>query len=680
MSLTLNNLVDLAALLGWISLSTLGGVWLARRAFNLRPNELALAGMGLGLMLENWLANLLGRFVAVPAAFWLSAGLVFLAGLALTLAPDERGGGRKSLRELVDIPIYPLQWVGLVLLAFVFTAAGRGLAILDDYQNLPMTSLLATGDIPPHFALDPEVVFDYHYGTLLVAAQVMRVGGLHAWNSIDIVRGFGFALAILLAAQWVRRATGSQLAGFISALMGMFAGGTRWLMLLLPEALLKKISANLQLIGSAAQSAPDFLSALPGVWAVDSGASWAFPFAFANGINPPSIWTYHSGVGMMGGLTGIFLLLTHNRWRGWPAVAITSAMLAGWALYAETALVRLAVGLVAVSLLYALLRRTKRLPAGLVRWYWALIPAGLIALAQGGVLTGIATGLFSRLSGPAAGSGSYFSFGFSLFWPPALLSSHLGYLPLANPYTLLTALFEIGPILLLLPFGLIWGLKAFRSERWYEAILIVLPVLSVITLVVQYTGNAGPTALNRVQGMMIGLAGGNFAFAGMWLWARKRSDTLKVLLGVLLAVCMFGGVVLFGFELLSAPSPVRSTFVSVLDARAEADYWNRLEPGALIFDKSSSRPATIFGRATHAGITWYESKPEWEELVKAPDPARLRAAGYDYAYIDRAYWEKMDPQYRQLLEGECVRLVKEYEWERFPYDFRRLLDIRQCGE
>jgi hypothetical protein len=30
-----------------------------------------------------------------------------------------------------------------------------GLAILDDYQNLPTTALIATGDIPPHFPLNP---------------------------------------------------------------------------------------------------------------------------------------------------------------------------------------------------------------------------------------------------------------------------------------------------------------------------------------------------------------------------------------------------------------------------------------------------------------------------------------------------------------------------------------------
>ncbi len=673
MSLIFNNLGSLFSILAWVALWALGGVWMARRAFNLRPNEQALVGVALGLTLQNWLTNLLGRIITVPAAFWLSAGLIFLGGLALSLSL-----WRKDPLWLARISISPLQWAGLLGLAFVLIAVGRGLAILDDYQNLPMTSIIATGDIPPHFALDPNVIFDYHYGGLLFAAQLMRIGGLHAWNSIDIVRGFTFALALFLGMLWVQRVTGSRLAGLAALLMGMFAGGARWLMLLLPDPLLKAISANLHMIGSAGQSAASFYTALPGVWAVDTGAAWSIPFAFANGLNVPAIWTYHAGAGALAGLVGGVLLLTHNRWRGWPAAVITTMALAAIPLNNETPFIQLGVGVVVVALLYMLVRRSIHLPVTLSRWFWMLIPAGLIAMVQGGVLTGIASGLIARLTGHAAGN-SYFSFSFSLFWPPALLSSHLGTLSLFNPYTLLTALFEIGPVIVLLPFAVIYGIKAFRAGRWYEVFLIVLPVLSVITMVIQYTGNAGPTALNRVQGMLISLASGNFAIVGLWLWARGRSETARVLAGSLLAVVMFGGVVLFGFEMLAAVTPVRATFVDVLDARAEADYWNRLEPDALVFDPNPSRSTTIFGRKIDSGITWYETKPAWEALVSAPVLADLRAAGYDYLYFDQAYWDQLAPQYRRSLEDPCVKLVKQYEWQGPPYDFRRLLDIRQCG-
>ncbi len=36
---------------------------------------------------------------------------------------------------------------------------GRGLGIADDFQNLPLTSLLAAGDIPLHFPLNPIAAF-----------------------------------------------------------------------------------------------------------------------------------------------------------------------------------------------------------------------------------------------------------------------------------------------------------------------------------------------------------------------------------------------------------------------------------------------------------------------------------------------------------------------------------------
>jgi hypothetical protein len=679
MGMLLDNLSELIALLGWCALWALGGIWLVRRAVNLRPHEQLLTGIGVGLVLENWLANLVGRFVSVPAAFWLSAGIVFVVGLLVSL-PELK----KDRAWLLRIHINPLQVLALVFLAFLLTAVGRGLAILDDYQNLPMTSILATGDIPPHFALDPNVVFDYHYGALLMAAQLMRIAGLHAWNSIDIVRGVTFAIALLMGALWVQRATRSTLAGFIAVIYSLFTGGTRWLMLLLPVSLVEKISPHISMIGSGKQTAPDFLTALTAHWAVDSGAAWGFPFAYASGINSVSIWTYHSGAGAVSGIITAFLLLTHNRWRGsirvgsfeFPAGGVlASVLLAALALYAETAIIGLGVGLVIVAGFYALKYRTWRLPRSLVNWFIVLVPVALFAAVQGGVLTGIVTGLF----GPKTGADSYFSFGFSLFWPPAFLSSHLGMLSLANPYQLLTALMEIGPIWLLLPFALIWGWKAFRSGRWYEAALIVLPLISIATLVVQYTGNAGPTALNRVQGAIIGLSGGGFAFAGMWMWA-ARSEVRKALAATLIFITMFGGIVLFGFELLAVPNPVRATFIDVIDARAEAEYWNKLEPDAIIFDPVSPRAPTLFGRPTDSNLTWYVEKPEWLELKDAPDLASLRAAGFDYLYIDQAYWDEVGPRYQQEWQDPCVVQLQEWEWEGPPYDFRRLLDIRACGE
>ncbi len=145
---------------------------------------------------------------------------------------------------LLELPVRPLQFLALALLGYVLFAVGRGLAILDDYQNLPMTSILATGDIPPRFALDPRLSFNYHYATLLFSAQVMRVGDIFVWTALDLVRGFGAALAFMLGGLFVRRFTRSSFLGFVAVLFALFGGGLRWGMLLLPENVGSTWSAN----------------------------------------------------------------------------------------------------------------------------------------------------------------------------------------------------------------------------------------------------------------------------------------------------------------------------------------------------------------------------------------------------------------------------------------------------
>ena len=84
-----------------------------------------------------------------------------------------------------------------------------------------------------------------------------------------------------------------------------------------------------------------------------------------------------------------------------------------------------------------------------------------------------------------------------------------------------------------------------------------------------------------------------------------------------------------------------SYFIGDLDVQMERDYWNKLEPDALVFDPIVSRSATIFARGSNASFTWYKSKPEWEKLAAAPDPYALKAGGYSYAYFDQKSWDEI---------------------------------------
>ncbi len=266
MSIMLGSLL----LLVWFALWLAGGWLLAASLFHLSRSETAMVGVAIGLTLQVWLANLLAHALPIIMAFWLAPLLVFVAGVVAWF----------KLGRLAFLDRTWGTWLLLAVLTLIFVLIGRGLAIFDDYQNLPTISLMATGDVPPHFALNRSLNFGYHYFLLLFAAQLMRLGDIFPWTALDVARGLVMALPLMLAGLWGQRLIRSQLAGFLTGAMLAFAGGARWLLLFLPQPVLQFVSDHITLIGSAATTAPNLSEALLTFWKIDGAGPIPFPFAF----------------------------------------------------------------------------------------------------------------------------------------------------------------------------------------------------------------------------------------------------------------------------------------------------------------------------------------------------------------------------------------------------------------
>ena len=671
MNALLANAREMLSLVLWLGMILLGGFWVVKASFNLSSREQLLSGLALGLVIETWLANLLSRLLPASVSFWVAALAVLLLGLSFSFPMSK-----SKILEMLRLPIYPAQWAGLLGLSLLLFLVGRGLGILDDYQSLPTVSLMAAGDIPPHFALDPSVAFNYHYTTFLLTAQVVRLTDQFVWVALDAVRSFGFALGLLLGFLYVKRITRSAMAGMVAVLFTMFNGGARWMLVFLPAGLLEKISTQIRLIGSAASSAPDLISGLAGPWQVETGAPLLTPFAFGSGLNTATIWTFHAGESAVSGLTAGLLLLTHNRWNSWRAYVVTVILLSSLAIASELSAVTLGVAILLLAIIQAFKTRSLKIEPSLRRWIVVFGVTGVFAAFQGGVITGAVNGILGRLLGAAAGE-SYFTGGFRFIFPPVLLSTHLGYLSLANPYQALAALFEIGPQIIFLPLVLIYGWKTYRWKRWWESALFLVAILSVIFSFLDYTGSAGPTAIARIQGGLVGLPSA-WAVPVVWLWARNRSDMLKAWVAGLITISIFGGVFLFGYEVIAAARPNPGTYLNLLDARLTRQYWNRLEPDALVFDPIAWRGVTVLGRPTNSHQTWYTSKPAWNTLVQHPDPISVSQYGFDYAYFGRDSFEGMPADVIKAWENNTCVIQMAYLEQEFPPDSRVLYDIRNC--
>ena len=147
MDLFISRIIEALTILIWIATWFVGGFLIVVNTIKIRRHETTLLGFGVGLILQVWLANWTGRFLEPTVAFWISSILILILGVILTFTHKNFSSVRKKL-------YFPLgYWLAFIFLTYIFFMIGRGLAIFDDYQNLPVTSYIASGAIPPQICL-----------------------------------------------------------------------------------------------------------------------------------------------------------------------------------------------------------------------------------------------------------------------------------------------------------------------------------------------------------------------------------------------------------------------------------------------------------------------------------------------------------------------------------------------
>ena len=676
------------SLLPWLAVMAavwLGGWLLVAHAFRLGRRERLIAGFGLGVVLYAWLANILGQFLA--------PGLAFLAPAAILLAL----GGWLAWRDKdvpwldrEDLGVWPWLLAGLFAI-WVFLLMGKGLAIFDEHKNLSLISVIANGDLPPRFFLDYPLNYVYHYGFHVFGASLMRLGGLLPWSAFDLAKAILFGASLLLAGLLGQRYVGGARGALLAAGVLAFATGTRYLLFFLPPGILLRADQLITLQGTSAFIGKPFSEALSSGWTIDGGPPMDYIFGFLNGIMDPLVMA-HQGPNILSVMIFllVWLLLTQLRGRwSWLLLAPVFAM---WALAWEATYALFMVGLFLFAGLAFWRWRTLELPHLKPALYAALLSVPIVALQGGTITETLRDALFGIegrfLVGSAAvsqvGAGVPLALnwvseaassllGFSLRWPPAILSAHLGALSLFSPVELLVGLFEIGPVLLFTPWITRWAWRRSRAGDWpLGALLVAAWVGFLMPVFLQYKADRDISRLSwqalLIWTLMLALMVGDKAFR--WRpWLRKTA-----LLG--LGLMLFGGLVIFGIQLTAASTTQLAHTYTELDSTMTSAVWGTFERDDKIFGPLGNT-TVITGQLTGQLLGEPRADHYWAALEADPRLDELLARDFDYLFVDSREWRDWQPEFQAELEAECVTVVAEV-WDNAQINFRRLLDLRAC--
>lgn len=653
----------------------LGGWLIARYAFKLEGPERPLLGFGLGLSSYLFLCNLLGHWLPPEATFIGSAVLVLAIGAAYAW------NGERPVLHWNDLKIWRWLLAGLVLALF-FAQLARGLAIFDDRKNISIISTMAAGDIPPHHYMNSAFYFAYHYGFQLLGASMMRLGGLLPWSAFDLSKAIAGAYTLLLAALVGKRYVNHPRAGLVVAGVLALATGTRYLLLLAPAGLMARIDPVIGVRSvDAVVGMPLSKALLQGIW-IDDGPPAPFIYAFMNGIGWPVVMAVHAGPSSMSLVILLMTWLLAPRLRRPAAVLILVMVFALWALVWESSYALFVVGGMVTGAYW--LWRGRQNEEDMVKWVlMALAVSVPLALVQGGTITELARKIVTgaQESAPLAGPVTEASLGgFSLRWPPAIYSGHLGAMSLFSPPALLVAILELGPVILFTPWITWWAWKRFRAGDWVlGALSLSAWVGFLLPVFFSYEYDRDIVRFSK-HGLLIW----TIALTLMvWENSPRWLRTIRYPAMIGLGLMVLGGLVIAGTELTAASQGVLTEEgINGLDSRVAQDTWDRLPPGSEVFDPQTWRATTLTGRLTRVvqgNMSYdYGHSPEWEQLWTDPSVEGMLEQGFRFVYIDEDWWKQIPEDARQSLSRDCVRVVSEHRYDELG-QFRRLIDLGACG-
>jgi len=428
----------------------IGGWLIATHAFKIDVNKRLIVGFGLGLIFNLWLINLVGHCLSTSLAYHLSALIVLLVGLLFWIKSG------KPFFESAMLKVWPilLLWAGVFIYSLMLE---RGLKIFDDQLQLPAISVIASGGFPPRYFLNANSQFAYHYGFQILAASLMRIGGMFPWSASDFAKALIWSYSLILLGFIIHAYIKNVWKTIAAVAIFTFLGNTRYLLMLLPSSVLQTFDSSIGFLGVSAFMNVPFSQALFMPWNVVPGPPTPYIFGFQSGIYP-SYHMYHSGQLSLAMVLIFLIWLLNKEIKNWKSIPFLAIILSHLALTYESAYALLAASFIFLYTLLRLKRNACQFDS-MKPLLIALFISIPFAFFQGGSLLSLIQSAFFKFLGnqPQVSVHNLTEQVISINWPPSIFSTNFGDLSLFDVHQLIVGLLDIGPILFFVPMLTPWA-------------------------------------------------------------------------------------------------------------------------------------------------------------------------------------------------------------------------------